>query len=96
MKRLLSIMVVLIILLSACGDYEGIVIEKKDSSFILEVPTDEPEEPIVHEMHPTDGTIFRGSISTFEELEKGDKVQVIPFRVPDDFSAILPSEVIVE
>lgn len=97
MKRLLGIMVLLIILLSACGDYEGTVTEKKESSFILEVPSNNStEESIVHEMHLTDGTIFKGSISTFEELQEGDKVKVIPFDVPDDFPYFLPAEVIVE
>ncbi|TWT08010.1 hypothetical protein FQV26_09425 [Planococcus sp. CPCC 101016] len=97
MKRLLSILAVLLLFLSACGDYEGTVTEKRDTSFMLEVPSDNSEEePIFHEMHLTDGTIFKGSISTYEELEEGDKVRVIPFDVPDDFPYFLPAEVIVE
>ncbi|MGH2318014.1 hypothetical protein ACRC6Q_09605 [Planococcus sp. SE5232] len=97
MKRLLGILVILLIALSACGDYEGEVTEKKDVSFIIEVPTDDPEEePVVHEMHQNDGTVFKGAISSYEELEVGHQVRVIPFDVPDNFSGILPSEVIVE
>lgn len=97
MKRLLGILVILLLVLSGCGNYEGEVTEKKDVSFIIEVPSDDPEEePVFHEMHLNDGTVFKGGISSFEELEIGDQVRVIPFDVPDDFSGILPSEVIVE
>ncbi|WP_394119894.1 hypothetical protein [Planococcus donghaensis] len=97
MKRLLGMLVILLLVLSACGNYNGKVIEKKDVSFIIEEPSDDPEEePVVHEMHMNDGTVFKGSISSFEELEVGDQVRVIPFDVPDNFSGILPSEVIVE
>lgn len=96
MKKSLGILVILMIFLTACGSYEGTVTEKKESSFIMELPSDDPAKKTTLEMHLTDGTIFKGSISTFDELEEGDQVRVIPFDVPEDFSAILPSEVIVE
>lgn len=95
MKRLLAMVVIFTAFLTACGSYEGTVTEKKDASFIMEVSSGDPEEATL-EMHLTDGTIFKGSISSFDELEEGDQVRVVPFDLPKDFSYILPSEVIVE
>lgn len=97
MKWLLGMVGILLLVLAGCENYEGEVTEKTEVSFSVEVRSDDPEEePVVHEMHMTDGTRFKGAISSFEELEVGDQVRVIPFDVPDDFSGILPSEVIVE
>lgn len=96
MKRALGMLVILMMFLSACGTYKGTVTEKKEASFILEVPANNPEETTSHEMHLNDGTRFSGSITSFEELEEGDQVRVIPFDVPEDFSGILPAEVIVD
>ena len=96
MKRLLRMLVILLLILSACGNYEGTVTEKKETSFIIEVPSNGAGETAAYEMHLNDGTVFKGAISTYEELKVGDQVRVIPFDVPKDFSGILPADVIVE
>lgn len=96
MKKMLGILIILMIFLSACGSYEGTVTEKTDSSFIMEVSSNDPEDVMLIEMNLTDDTVFKGAISTFDELEVGDQVRVVPFDLPKDFSYILPSEVIVE
>lgn len=96
MKKLLGVLAALVPFLSACGSYEGTVIEKKEASFIMELSSTDSDEMASLEMHLTDGTLFKGSVNSFEELEEGDQVRVIPFDVPEDFPAILPSEVIVE
>lgn len=96
MKRLLGMLVIFLLVLSACGNYEGIVTEKKETSFIVEVPSNDAGGKTAYEMHMNDGTVFKGAINSYEELEVGDQVRVIPFDVPKDFSGILPAEVIVE
>ncbi|MDN7242548.1 hypothetical protein QWY14_12100 [Planococcus sp. N028] len=97
MKKLLSLIVGSLLLLTACGNYEGTVTEKTDSSFMLEVTSGNSEaESSVQEMHLTDHTIFSGAISTFEELEVGDQVVVVPAKLSEDFPYILVSEAIVE
>lgn len=96
MMKMLGILIILTVFLSACGSYEGTVTEKTDSSFIMEVSSNDSEDETLIELHLTDGTVFKGSIRSFDELEEGDQVRVVPFDLPKDFSYILPSEVIVE
>lgn len=98
MKRLLVLVISVTLFLTACGNYKGTVTEKTDSSFKIEIGAndDTKEEPIVHEIHLTDETIFSGTVTLFEELEVGDPVLVVPFDTPSEFSYILASEVISE
>lgn len=95
MKRLLSVLIFLLFLLAACGNYEGTVVEKKDSSFMLELSS-ENSEVVVEEMQLIDLMTFSGDVSSFEELEVGDRVIVVPADTPSDFPYFLPMEVIVE
>lgn len=95
MKRLLSVLIILQFLLSSCGNYEGTVVEIKDSSFMLERPSGN-SEAVVEEMQLIDLTTFSGDVSSFEELEVGDRVIVVPADTPSDFLYFLPMEVIVE
>ncbi|WKA49428.1 hypothetical protein QWY22_10980 [Planococcus liqunii] len=95
MKRLLSVLIFLLFLLAACGNYEGTVVEKKDSSFMLELSSGN-SEVVVEEMQLIDLMTFSGDVSSFEELEVGDQVIVVPVDTPSDFSYTLPMEVIVE
>lgn len=95
MKRMFSLLVILLVL-SACGNYEGTVAEKKETSFIVEVPSNDAGGTTAYEMHLNDGTVFKGAIGSYEELKVGDQVRVIPFDVPKDFSGILPADVIVK
>ena len=97
MKGFLSLIAGSMLVLAACGSYEGVVTEKTDSSFIVNVsPGNSEAESTEHEMHLTDHTIFSGKVSSFEELEEGDHVLVVPFDTPSDFPYNLASEVIVE
>ncbi|MBX0314067.1 YobA family protein [Planococcus glaciei] len=95
MKKLLGILIILLFLLAACGNYEGTVVEKKDSSFMVELPSGN-SEVVVEEMQLIDLTTFSGDVSSFEELEVGDRVIVVPADTPSDFPYFLPMEVIVE
>ncbi|PSL40050.1 hypothetical protein B0H99_10663 [Planomicrobium soli] len=83
MKRLLGLLAVSMLFLTACGNYKGTVIEKTDTSFILEVTSDnsETETPVHEEIHLIDPTKFRGSASSFEELKEGDRVTVVPAKL---------------
>lgn len=95
MKRLLGVLIILLFLLAACGNYEGTVVEIKDSSFMLELPSGN-SEAVVEEMQLIDLITFGGDINSFEELEVGDQVIVVPADTPSDFPYFLPMEVIVE
>ncbi len=86
-----------VLFLSACGNYQGTVAEKREASFMLEVTSDDAEaESLVHEIHLTDQTIFSGAISAFEELAEGDQVLVVPADLTEDLPYIFASEIIVE
>ncbi len=80
--------------LTACGNIEGVVIDKTDSSFTVQVSTNNTE--VNNEIYLTDLTTFSGTITSFEELEIGNDVIVVPFDMPEDFSYLLASEVIAE
>lgn len=95
MKRLLGVLVILMLFLTACGNIEGIVTEKKEAGFIVETsPTGSESE--TQEIHLIDLTTFSGAVSSFEELEVGHRVRVVPADLSSDFPYILASEVIVE
>ncbi|TWT00571.1 hypothetical protein [Planomicrobium sp. CPCC 101079] len=98
MKRLLGLLIGSMLFLAACGNYEGTVIEKTDSSFILEVTTDNSKagSPVHEKIYLIDPTIFSGAARSFEELKEGDRVTVVPAELSEDFPYILASEVNVE
>lgn len=79
--------------LAACGNYEGIVAEKGDTSFTVTIDEEKSEK---EEVHLTDITEFSGKISSYEELEEGDQVKVVPVDTTTEFPYILALEVIVE
>lgn len=87
MKRLFVLVMSATLFLTGCGNYKGDITEKTDSSFKIEVGTndDTKQESIVHEIHLTDETIFSGTAILFEELEVGDSVLVVPFDTPSEF-----------
>jgi ABC-type metal ion transport system substrate-binding protein len=95
MKKLLSVsaLAFLALGLAACGNYEGVVAEKEDTSFIVTISEKESEEA---EIHLTDITEFSGKISSYEELEEGDQVKVVPVDTTTEFPYILALKVIVE
>ncbi|MGM0897003.1 MAG: hypothetical protein ACQEV0_03835 [Bacillota bacterium] len=95
-KKLLSLLIVSIVFLMGCGNLEGTVTEKTEASFLLEVSTDDSRQDPIQEIFMTDHTVFSGSISTFEELEKGDRVTVAPFETTPDIPYFLASRVTVE
>lgn len=95
MKRLLSVLVLLMLFLTACGNIDGIVTEKKEAGFVVEVPSSGSEAE-TQEIHLIDITTFSGEISSFEELEIGQQVRVVPADLSEDFPYILASEVIVK
>ncbi|TAA65830.1 DUF4181 domain-containing protein [Planococcus salinarum] len=79
------------------GGFEGVVTEKTDTSFMVEVTSFNLEiGPTIHEVHMTDDTLFKGEVRGFDELEEGTLVRVRPFDLPSDFPYKLASEVIVE
>ena len=79
------------------GGFEGVVTEKTDTSFMVQVTSFNFEsDPTIHEVHMTDYTMFKGEVRGFDELEEGTLVRVMPFDLPSDFPYKLASEVIVE
>ena len=79
------------------GGFEGVVTEKTDTSFMVEVTSFNFETgSTIHEVHMTDHTLFKGKVSSFDELEEGSLVRVMPFDLPADFPYKLASKVIVE
>lgn len=79
------------------GGFEGVVTEKTDSSFMVEVTSFNFETgTTIYEVHLTDHTLFKGTAHEFEEMEEGALVRVVPFDLPSDFPYTLASEVIVE
>lgn len=79
------------------GIIEGVVTEKAETSFTVEVRSNGLwGGSSVEEVHLTDATIFKGNVTTYEELEEGDMVSVMPFDLPAEFSYSLASEVTVE
>jgi len=79
------------------GIIEGIVTEKAEASFTVEmVSTGFWGDSSVEEVHLTDATVFKGKVEVYEELKKGDLVRVMPFDLPADFSYSLAAEVTVE
>lgn len=79
------------------GLVEGVVTEKAEASFTVEVTSNTFwGGTSVEEVHLTDATIFKGKVATYEELEEGDQVSVIPFDLPPEFSYSLAAEVTVE
>ncbi|ANU28203.1 hypothetical protein [Planococcus versutus] len=80
--------------LTACGNIEGVIIGKTDSSFTVGASADNAE--VHNEIYLTDLTTLSGTITSFEELEVGDDVIVVPFDMPESFSYLLASEVTVE
>ncbi|WP_240033975.1 DUF4181 domain-containing protein [Planococcus salinus] len=79
------------------GGFEGVVTEKTDTSFMVEVTSfNFGTGSTVHEVHMTDHTLFKGEVRGFDELEEGTLVRVMPFDLPSDFPYKLASEVIVE
>lgn len=95
MKRLLSVLVILMLFLTACGNIDGIVTEKKEASFIVETSSNH-SEPEIQEIHLVDITTFSGAVGSFEELEEGQRVRVVPANLSEDFPYILAEKVIVE
>lgn len=79
------------------GGFEGVVTEKTDTSFMVEVTSFNLElGPTIYEVHMTEYTLFKGEVRGFDELEEGTFVRVMPFDLPADFPYKLASEVIVE
>ncbi|WP_422122351.1 DUF4181 domain-containing protein [Planococcus sp. X10-3] len=79
------------------GGFEGVVTEKTDTSFMVEVTSFNFETgPTIHEVHMTDHTQFKGKVLGFDDLKEGTLVRVMPFDLPSDFPYKLASEVIVE
>ncbi|MFK8794006.1 hypothetical protein [Planococcus plakortidis] len=75
---------------------EGTVAEKKEASFIVEVKSDDSRQDPTQEIFLTDHTEFSGAISSFEELEEGDRVNVTPFDTTPDIPYFLASRITVE
>lgn len=95
MKKRLIVFVISMLFLAGCGQIEGIVVEKKEASFLVETSSGDSESS-EQEVFLTDHTIFGGEISSYEELEEGDNIRVVPFDTPRDFPYFLASEVISE
>ncbi|MBB5178760.1 hypothetical protein HNQ44_000182 [Planomicrobium koreense] len=95
MKRMFSVLGILILFLAGCGTIDGTVNEKKEASFIVEISSN-GSEPETEEVFLIDITTFSGAISSFEELEVGHQVQVVPAELSEDFPYILASDVIVK
>lgn len=95
MKRITVLLFSSLLFLTACGNIEGAVTDKTDSSIFVEIKTSNMEKT-KKEIHFTDETIYEGSITSLEDIEVGDAVIVVPFDVPQDFLYILASEVKVE
>ena len=70
--------------------------EKAGASFILEVESDDARQAPTQEIFLTDHTEFIGAASSFEQLEKGDRVKVTPFDTTPDIPYFLASRVVVE
>ena len=97
MKKLLVLLVGPLLLLSACGTFEGTVVEKTEASFLLELPSEGKEaESDVVEIFLNDDTRFSGTISSFEELEQGHYVKVGTFHTPSEFDYDIASDVFAE
>lgn len=79
------------------GIVEGVVTEKADTSFTVEVTSNTFwGGTSFEEVHLSNATIFKGKVATYEELEEGDQVSVMPFDLPAEFSYPLAAEVTVE
>lgn len=97
MKKLLSLLAVSMLGLTACGTFEGTVVEKTEASFLLELPNEGPEaESDVVEIFLNDDTRFSGAISSFDELKEGQYVQVGTFDTPAEFDYDIASDVFAE
>lgn len=95
-KKLLSLLIISFVFLTGCGRLEGTVAEKKEASFIVEVKSDDSRQDPTQEIFLTDHTEFSGAISSFEELEEGDRVNVTPFDTTPDIPYFLASRITVE
>lgn len=95
-KKLISLLIISLVFLTGCGRLEGTVAEKTEASFILEVHTDDARQDATEEIFLTDHTEFSGAVSSFEELEEGDRVKVTPFDTTPDIPYFLASRVTVE
>ncbi|ALS76368.1 hypothetical protein AUC31_14700 [Planococcus rifietoensis] len=95
-KKLLSLLIISLVFLTGCGRLEGTVAEKKEASFIVEVRSDDSRQDPTQEIFLTDHTEFSGAISSFEELEEGDRVNVTPFDTTPDIPYFLASRITVE
>ncbi|ANU20111.1 hypothetical protein BBI15_07725 [Planococcus plakortidis] len=95
-KKLIGLIIIASILLAGCGSLEGTVAEKAEASFILEVESDDARQAPTQEIFLTDHTEFIGAASSFEQLEKGDRVKVTPFDTTPDIPYFLASRVVVE
>lgn len=95
MKKMLSVLGILILFLSGCGTIDGTVNEKKEASFIVETSLNGSESE-TEEVFLIDITTFSGAVSSFDELEVGHQVQVVPAELSEDFPYILASDVIVK
>lgn len=94
MKKLLVLLAFSLLILSACGTFEGTVVEKTDASFLLELPSEgEEAESDVVEIFLNDDTKFSGTIRSFEELQQGQYVQVGTFDTPSEFDYPIASDV---
>lgn len=93
MKRFLSLVIDSILFLTACGNYEGIVTEKKASSFLGETASDNSKSA---------STVHEYILLTIQYLAeqsarlKNWKKEICPFDTPSGFPYNLASEVIVE
>ena len=95
LKRLLCVLVILMLFLAGCGNIDGTVIEKKEASFIVETSSSGSESE-TQEIFLIDITDFSGAVSSFDELEVGQQVRVVPADLSSDFPYILASEVNVD
>lgn len=95
MKKLLCLIMVLLLFLTGCGNIEGVVLEKKEVGFIVETSSN-GTEPETEEIFLIELTTFNGAVRSFEELEVGHQVRVVPADLSEDFPYILAAEVHVE
>ena len=95
MKRRLCVLVFIVLFLTGCGNIDGIVTKKKEASFIIETSSNGSESEN-EEIFLVDITTFSGAVSSFEELEVGHQVRVVPADLSEDFPYILESKVHVE